>query len=44
MKNYKKPQKISSNSPQGSYAAGCPEKGTGCGPYPGTCKNCERAR
>ena len=39
MKKYKKPQLIAKNSPQGSYAAGCPEKGT---LNTGDCKRCER--
>ena len=37
---YSKPVVLAQNSKQGSFAAGCPEKGTG-GPTP--CKNCERS-
>jgi len=38
---YSKPVVIAKNNPQGSFAAGCPEKGTG---GPGVCKNCERTK
>lgn len=37
-KSYSKPQVVAANKPQGSYAAGCPEKGTGGH----ICKICER--
>lgn len=39
MKEYKKAQMIAKNLPTGSYAAGCPEKGTGGNLI---CKKCER--
>ena len=38
--SYKKPQIVAKNQPTGSFAAGCPEKGTG---DTGTCKRCERS-
>lgn len=37
---YEKPEVLATNNPQGSFAAGCPEKGRG-GP---TCANCERTK
>ena len=43
MKKYVKAQVVAKNSPEGSYAAGCPEKGTGNGAGP-TCKSCERTK
>jgi hypothetical protein len=39
MKNYVKAQVVAKNSPEGSYAAGCPESGTGY-----YCKQCERTK
>jgi len=38
---YSKPVIVAQNSKQGSYAAGCPEKGQG-GVGSGTCRSCER--
>lgn len=45
MKKYVKAEVVAINSPQGSYAAGCPEKNVG-GNSSGTysCKGCERTR
>lgn len=39
-KAYKKPVLVAKNNPTGSFAAGCPEKGTGAG----HCKRCDRAQ
>lgn len=49
MKNYSKPQMMAKNAPTGSYAAGCPQKGTGQFGSGGSiwrsaCKTCERAK
>ena len=51
MKKYAKPQMMAKNAPTGSYAAGCPAKGTGGrlfgdgGTFWATaCKNCERVK
>lgn len=41
MKKYQKAQMIAKNLPTGSYAAGCPEVGTGSGLMYG-CHACER--
>lgn len=41
MKKYEKAKIVAKNSPQGSYAAGCPEKHAGDGQG---CRLCERAR
>jgi len=41
MKNYVKAEVVAKNNPQGSYAAGCPEKGAG---DINECKKCERTR
>lgn len=41
---YTKPQVIAQNTASGSYAAGCPAKGTGGTSYYDTCKQCERTR
>ena len=41
MKQYKKAKVLAKNRPTGSYAAGCPLKGTGSGESYG-CKACER--
>lgn len=38
---YKKPCVVAQNSTEGSYAAGCPEKGCG---GTSTCKRCERTK
>jgi hypothetical protein len=38
---YSKPVVLAQNGKQGSYAAGCPEKGTA---GPSECKSCERTR
>ncbi len=45
MKKYAKPQMMAKNAPTGSYAAGCPAKGTGINIW-GTsiCKKCERTK
>ena len=47
MKDYKKPSMIAKNLPTGSYAAGCPSKGTGgCMLIMESntkCKKCDRA-
>lgn len=40
MKKYEKPMILAKNNPQGSYAAGCPDKGTGSW----VCKSCERTQ
>jgi len=40
-KAYKKPVIIAKNNPTGSFAAGCPEKGTG---GTSTCHRCERTK
>lgn len=40
MKKYVKAQVVAKNNPQGSYAAGCPEKGTANGAI--ECRRCER--
>jgi len=40
MKKYQKPKVVAKNNPQGSYAAGCPAKGTGTSTY---CRSCERS-
>jgi hypothetical protein len=42
MKNYVKAQVVAKNSPEGSYAAGCPEKNSSPGGIKSYCKNCER--
>ena len=42
MKNYVKAQVVAKNSPEGSYAAGCPEKTSGINTATGGCKRCER--
>ena len=45
MKKYVKAQVVAKNNPQGSYAAGCPEKGRGGasnGDY--SCKACDRVQ
>jgi len=39
-KAYKKPVIIAKNNPTGSFAAGCPEKGTGGA----SCRQCDRAK
>ena len=39
MKKYVKAQVVAKNNPQGSYAAGCPDKGHGGQ----ICKTCERS-
>lgn len=50
MKKYAKPQMLAKNAPTGSYAAGCPAKGTGGWWGAGgtiwhsACHNCERAK
>ena len=50
MKKYSKPQMMAKNAPTGSYAAGCPAKGTGGMWGSGgtiwhsACKNCERVK
>jgi len=50
MKKYSKPQMMAKNAPTGSYAAGCPAKGTGGWWGSGgtfwssACKNCERVK
>ena len=50
MKRYSKPQMMAKNAPTGSYAAGCPAKGTGGMLGSGgtiwhsACKNCERVK
>ena len=41
MKNYVKAMVLAKNNPQGSYAAGCPEKNAGT---PTNCHNCERSK
>lgn len=38
--NYSKPKVLAQNASQGSFAAGCPEKGTQSDNY--GCKVCER--
>jgi len=38
---YTKPKVLAQNSKQGSFAAGCPEKGTGASQ---DCKRCERTK
>lgn len=44
MKKYVKAQVVAKNNPQGSYAAGCPEKTTNAGQINSGCKNCERTK
>ena len=50
MKMYSKPQMMAKNAPTGSYAAGCPAKGTdgmwgdGGTIWRSACKNCERVK
>lgn len=49
MKKYAKPQMIAKNAPTGSYAAGCPVKGTGrwgdgATVWKSACKACERSQ
>lgn len=48
MKKYAKPQMMAKNAPTGSYAAGCPSKGTGktfiqLAIGGSNCKKCERS-
>lgn len=43
MKKYTKAKVIAKNNPQGSYAAGCPEKNANGGAGP-QCKSCERSK
>ena len=38
--NYEKPKVVAQNGSAGSFAAGCPEKGT----IGSECKECERTR
>ena len=42
MKTYVKAQVVAKNNPEGSYAAGCPEKNAGGQMQSGWCKQCER--
>jgi hypothetical protein len=47
MKKYVKAQVVAKNSPEGSYAAGCPVDGsrfTSNGRPPYECRNCERTQ
>lgn len=43
MKKYVKAQVVAKNTPQGSYAAGCPAKSGGNG-LPMQCKSCEMTK